>query len=85
MHITIQDYTASHLDQRPREVCFCAASFYDKEGNLQSVKVCVKLPTGEAGKMIKRIKQRGGIGGTDENGILRFVTWPPAVIEVRDL
>jgi hypothetical protein len=52
---------------------------------MQSVKVCVKLPKGEAGKLIKRIRQRGGVGGTDENGILRFVTWPPAVIEVRDL
>jgi len=85
MHITVDDYTRSHMDSRPREVSFYAATFYDRDGQPQSFKVSIRLPKGDAGKLIKRIKQRGGIGGTDETGALRFVTWPPAVIEVRDI
>ena len=85
MHTTLDDYMASHHDERPREVWFYAATFYDNTGQYQSVKVCVKLPKGDVGKFIKRIKQKGGIGGTDEAGLFRFVVWPPAVIEVRDL
>ena len=85
MHKTVDDYMRSPLEVRAREVCFYAASFYDRDGQAQSVKVCVRLPDGDAGKLIKRIKSRGGIGGIDESGLLRFVVWPPAVIEVRDL
>jgi hypothetical protein len=85
MPMTIDDYTRSTFDSRPREVCFYAASFYDRNGDVQSLKVCVTLPKGDAGRFIRRVRQKGGIGGTDEAGLLRFVVWPPAAIEVRDL
>jgi hypothetical protein len=85
MYTTIEDYVSSRLEERPREICFYAASFYDMNGQQQSVKVCARLEKGDVGKLLKRIKQKGGIGGTDETGLLRFIPWPPAVIEIRDL
>ena len=85
MHLTIDDYLTTRLDKRPREICFCAASYYEADGSHRSVKVCVKLPNGDTHRLLKRVKRSGGIGGTDQDGVLRFVTWPPAVIEIRDV
>lgn len=84
-HLTLDDYLVMRQESRPREVCFCAASYYDSDGSQRSVKIRVRLPKGDVGRVIKRMKRHGGIGGADETGVLRFVTWPPAVIEIRDL
>ena len=81
MHTTIDDYLTTRLNMRLREVCFYAASLIDKNGNPLSVNVCARVDDGQVGKLIKRMKQRGGIGGTDDAGVLRFIPWPPAVIE----
>ncbi len=85
MPTTLDDYLTSYMDVKPREVCFCAAGYYDPDGLQRSVRICVKLPKGDVGRFIKKVKRRGGIGAQDAEGVLRFVTWPPAAIEVREL
>lgn len=68
----------------PRIVSFHAPTYPDGQGQTVNAVVTVHLGNGDVHGLIEQIKENGGIGGTDDRGVYRFIPWPCAAVEVRD-
>lgn len=69
---------------KPRMVSFHPPTYPDGRGQTVNFVINVRLESGDVHGMIEQVKASGGIGGTDNTGVYRFIPWPCAAVEVRD-
>jgi hypothetical protein len=77
---------ASGPQKRPCEVVFCGPVYRnnDRQG-LRTFSVTVRVEDGDFERKLAEVRQEGGIGQLCEDGVFRFLPWPCAMVEVRDL
>ena len=80
----LKDYSDS-AEPRPREIRFYGSMFRDESGNARSVSICVRVENGDVAGILSTVVEKGGIGGVHDDGVFRFVPWPCAGVEVRDV
>ncbi len=80
----LKDYT-QNLEKRPREIRFFSPTYRDQKGRNASISVCITIEDGDIGSVLDIVIQDGGVGRTGDDGVFRFVPWPCAAIEVRNL
>ena len=57
---------------------------YLADGAPMNLIVTVRLENGDVYGLLGAVKESGGIGGEDDDGVYRFIPWPCAAVEVRD-
>jgi hypothetical protein len=81
----IKDYIASKPDRRPREITFYGHSYLSKDSCPGSINLSVRLEDGGVEVILATVIEMGGYGLTGPDGIYRWVPWPCAAVEIRDV
>jgi hypothetical protein len=82
--INMKDYTQKQV-KRPREITFFSPRYRTKEGLDASLVITFRVEDGSIGAVLDGVKENGGIGQTNDNGVYQFIPWPCAVMEIRDV
>jgi hypothetical protein len=81
----IRDYLKQRAEGQV-EVRFCSAAYHGQNGQIQSFIFSRKVKDLKGTKdLMNQFLQEGGIGDVCEDGVYRWMPWPCAVIEIRDV
>jgi hypothetical protein len=80
------------FDHKPekcrREVRFCSAAYIEANGSHPtntSTFINRIVEDGDPGCVFEEVVENGGIGEICPDGVYRWIPWPCAVVEIRDL
>jgi hypothetical protein len=77
----LKDY--SQQPGTPCTVSFCSATYRNKDGKSSTLTINLTVEDGDAGGLLKLAEENGGVGMVCDDGVYRFLPWPPAVIEIQ--
>ena len=83
--IDFEEYK-SHLSRGlAREICFHGSQYSDQNDQCKTLNICVKVENGDVAGILQTVQDNGGIAETDDSGVIYFLPWPCAAVEIRDL
>ena len=83
--IDFEEYKSQLSQGTPREVCFYGSQYTDQNDQGKTLNICVRVEDGDVKGILQVVQDNGGIAQTDGSGIIYFLPWPCAAVEIRDL
>jgi hypothetical protein len=82
--IEFADVARARPPGRPRVVTFYSPLHRGEDGQERSVCITLRIEDGDIAHVLHAVRENGGIGQENAEGVLQYVPWPCAAVTIRD-
>ena len=68
---------------RPAVITFYGAFHSDRNGNMRSLTISIRVDDGDWSELMENVMENGGVGGENDDGEPFFLPWPCAAVDVH--
>ena len=83
--VSLGDYRQGKGARIPRQIVFFSPQYTDREGANTVLNIVVNVANGDVEGQLAVVAADGGVGRVGDDGVFRFLPWPCAAVEIRDI